>query len=114
MPNYKLIKDDPRPSDSEVEIAPGIFGCSLIDMCKDARKLNAWYKRRFKHVKRNNTIILYFSYPYEFDLDYVETPAGLLRGVLHLLSKTWFEACDAQKFCEFVANIKGWDLKRLR
>jgi hypothetical protein len=59
--------------------------------------------------KRNNTLTLCLKYPYEIDLDRVREPLHLLRWVLHLLGKPWFERDCVEPFILKVCAAKGWN-----
>lgn len=62
----------------------------------------------FQHNPRNRTLTIDAAYPYEVDLDRIQTPADLLEWVHHLAGKNWMSAPLLGEFIERTYAIKGW------
>jgi hypothetical protein len=58
----------------------------------------------------NETVTLNFAYPYEIDLDRIQTVGDLLRWVLHLSEKDWMTAERLNYFITKVGKHKGFKI----
>ena len=58
----------------------------------------------------NETVTLNFVYPYEIDLDRIQTTGDLLRWVLHLSEKDWMTAERLNRFITKVGRHKGFKI----
>lgn len=65
--------------------------------------------RVFIHNKRNRTLTICLSYPYEIDLDRITSHASVLGWVDHLCSKTWMDTDHLGEFIKRVCKIKNID-----
>jgi hypothetical protein len=81
---------------------------------KFMEQLNQFYADNLEFDSSENTLTLYFRYPYEVDLDDIKTERDLLAWVLHLAEKTWMTTRHLRKFAERVAEIKGLKIHGLK
>jgi len=49
------------------------------------------------------------SWPYEIDLDRVNTPLQLIGWLDHMLAKTWFDGLAARKLISMICDRRGWE-----
>ena len=85
---------------------------SFAEMAKDCEKTIRQTAARFKHKKRNNTILISTKpkgYEYEVDLDRIKAPIDLVSWTRHLNEKIWFDRLMLNHFIVMVCEIKGWD-----
>ena len=89
----------------EIEILNG------EDICKSLEDHERLMEKTFVYVKSNNTMqISVNDYPYEVDLDRINSERDLLAWVLHLSEKTWATTDIISEFASRVARIKGFDI----
>jgi len=69
-------------------------------------KLEAWYDERIIFNQSNNTCTLLFEYPYEIDLERIESVRDILEWTLHLLEKEWLTNEDITTIIERIAKFK--------
>ena len=55
----------------------------------------------------NQTVTFDFLYPYEIDLDRIETERDLLAWTLHLTEKTWMNSHRLHRFITKVGRYKN-------
>jgi hypothetical protein len=69
--------------------------------------------KHLEHHPENNTLVITAGgYPYEIDLDEVETYMDILVWVRHLLGKTWMTADLMADLIDKIAEVK--DLKEFQ
>ncbi|MEI7879832.1 MAG: hypothetical protein WCI95_03045 [bacterium] len=67
--------------------------------------------KTFIYQKSNNTMQIHVNdYPYEVDLDRINSERDLLAWVLHLSEKNWTTTTLVIEFAERVAGIKGFNI----
>lgn len=52
-------------------------------------------------------LIINYSYPYEIELDRIDTPEKVLGWVAHLCGKTWMDNDKIERFIDFCGSING-------
>jgi hypothetical protein len=75
-----------------------------------SRKYQQFFQEHIVWVKSNNVLLLRFAYPYEVDLDRINTERDLLSWTRHLTGKSWMGAERTKAFIDAVADIKGFDV----
>ena len=65
------------------------------------------YDDKIMIVEGNDTCVINIAYPYEVDLDRIQSEADLLRWVLHLCKKTWMRTEALSIFIQKVGEYKG-------
>jgi hypothetical protein len=89
----------------EIEIVNG------EDICKMVEDHERLMDKTFTYVKSNNTLnIRVVDYPYEVDLDQINSERDLLAWVLHLAEKNWMTTTVLREFAVRVAGIKGFNI----
>ncbi len=89
----------------EIEILNG------EDICKMVEDRERLMDKTFTYVKSNNTLnIRVVDYPYEVDLDQINSERDLLAWVLHLAEKNWMTTTVLREFAVRVAGIKGFNI----
>jgi hypothetical protein len=97
------MRDTPDSSNND-EFPPIM---SLADLKLAADEFEAYYAQRLVYHPENQTLELRFGYPYEVDLDEINTAEQLLGWVIHLTEKDWLNTTDLRMFAERVAELKG-------
>jgi hypothetical protein len=86
-----------------------------VSACVDSnwsRLFDQFYRERIVYVRDLNVLLLRFEYPYEVDLDEINSKAALLNWTLHLTEKVWMTLERLHLFIEAVAAIKKFNLHR--
>ena len=78
------------------------------DIMECAEKGRARMDSIFRHDSDRNTMTLHAAYPYEIELDRIQTPADLLGWTRHLCEKAWMDNVLLAELVDRVAEIKGW------
>ena len=78
------------------------------DIMEFVEKEEARMDSIFRHDSERNTMTLHAAYPYEIELDRIQTPADLLGWTRHLCEKAWMDNVLLGEFVDRVAKIKGW------
>jgi hypothetical protein len=78
------------------------------DIMEFVEKEKARMDSIFRHDSERNTMTLHAAYPYEIELDRIQTPADLLGWTRHLCEKAWMDNVLLAEFVDRVAKIKGW------
>ncbi|OQB37225.1 MAG: hypothetical protein BWY09_01668 [Candidatus Hydrogenedentes bacterium ADurb.Bin179] len=68
--------------------------------------------RAFVYDAEGNTLTLHIRYPYEVDLDTIQTHSDLLGRIHHLSMKAWMTNVHLHFFIQRVCEIKGWNIYR--
>jgi hypothetical protein len=72
-----------------------------------SRLCDQFYRERITYIPDSQVLLLRFGgYPYEVDLDRVNSEGDLLRWVLHLSSKDWMTCERLYFFIEAVGEVK--------
>ena len=78
------------------------------DIMEFVEKEKARMDSIFRHDSEGNMLTLLVDYPYEIELDRIQTPADLLGWTRHLCEKAWMDNVLLAEFVDRVAEIKGW------
>jgi hypothetical protein len=82
----------------------------LSSIIENGAKADRLLAKMFVHNKRNKSLVVCVTYPYEITLDRIPDPMALLRWVEHLTSKRWMPSDLLGEFIKAVCKIKGWNL----
>jgi len=85
-------------------------GDPLVDAW--AKETQAWWNAHILYRKSNQTLLLRFAYPYQIDLDTIQSQSDLLRWVYHLSAKNWVTSELLNHLIEKVADIKSFNLHK--
>jgi hypothetical protein len=77
---------------------------------KWGEKYDKMMNTHFTYDKKMNTLTISVEYPYEVDLDRIETHMNLLCWVDHLSEKPWMTKDHLHEFMERVCKIKKWEM----
>lgn len=58
----------------------------------------------------NNTLTLYIDYPYEIDLDRINTHQDLIGCLHHMSGKTWISGGNIHNLIELICKHKNWNI----
>lgn len=83
---------------------------SLTDLAESYDEYKKKMDGIVRYHKGNQTIVINLAYPYEIDLDRIETPCQLLGWVHHLSEKNWMTTIVLHWFIEKVSEIKKFDI----
>ena len=84
----------------------------IIDADSDVGLKIAEYDRKMDKtfVFSGGVLTITIRYPYEIELSRIRSYKSLLRWVVHLSEKVWFEGDYVSEFIKRVCKHKGWSL----
>ena len=83
---------------------------SLSDLDEFVERDKLLMDGTFLFNPNNNTLMITIDYPYEVDLDVINSHGKLIEWVFHLSEKTWMTTDYLHEFIERVVSIKKWKI----
>ena len=85
------------------------FGMGYAGVLRRAAQERARINKIFDIDWERQVLTLHAAYPYEIDLDLIQTKADLLECTRHLCEQPWMDSSLLAEFVDRVAFIKRWD-----